>query len=82
MGFDLTNISPSRVWAECYRKVRPPITFDPGNPVSVENAKKAARKHDLVILTRHCDQCTFPCVLRILDDSETDLLFSIFGIGI
>lgn len=77
-GINVTE-TPSRFVASCLIGRRPPVSFNPGSPESVENARKAARKH---FIPRGCgDHCSLPCTLRRLDSETDNRLLGIFGLG-
>jgi len=67
---------PGRVVARCDRGVRPPISFNPGDPESVARARRAALAHPV---NRICPNCR-PCLLVRLEDPNTDKLLTTFGI--
>ena len=82
------TVTPDRVVARCLRPsqttpnglVRPSISFDPSDPVSVAKARELALAQ--VIPPRTCgDYCPLPCTLRRLEDPALDYLWKVFGIN-
>ena len=76
-GFEAIVV-PEKVTVECEKRantpggrLRPSISFNPGDPDSVARARKAASRH--VVSSRTCgDHCGLPCTLRRLDNPNDD----------
>ena len=76
------RITPERVVARCLINKRPPVSFQPSEPESVQRAMKAARSHSKIIYNRLCCNCSLPCTLRMLDDIVEAELLAKFGFSI